>query len=131
MRNVLVFVLLLIVHLVACSSGTGRPVVSVDATLDTDGVQRVKVDMHSYYFEPNRIVVHAGHPVELILHNCSHIVPHNLTLVGGGINIDESKWGWGSDKVTFTPTTPGEYRFFCHKGSHEKKGMVGTLVVLE
>ena len=25
----------------------------------------------------------------------------------------------------------GEFRFFCHKDSHEKKGMVGTLVVVE
>jgi plastocyanin len=131
MRNLRVLALPLLALVVACSSGIGRPVVSVDAALDADGVQRVKVDMHSYYFEPNRIVVRAGHPVELILHNCSHIVPHNLTLVGGGININESKWGWGSDEVKFTPTTPGEYRFYCHKGSHEKKGMVGTLVVVE
>ncbi len=131
MRRIVVLALSVTAFLLACSSGVGRPVVSVDAKLDTDGVQRVKVDMHSYYFEPNRIVVHAGHPVELVLHNCSHIVPHNLTIVGGGINVDESKWGWGSDKVSFTPTTPGEYKFFCHKDSHEKKGMTGTLVVLE
>jgi len=117
--------------LAGCSSGIGRPVVSVDAALDADGVQRVNVDMHSYYFEPNRIVVHKGKPVELILHNCSHIVPHNLTIVGGGINVSESKWGWGSTKVQFTPETEGEFRFFCHKGGHEKKGMVGTLVVVE
>ena len=130
MRRVFVFTLLVPVMLLGCSSGTGRPVVSIDAPIDADGVQRVEVDMHSYYFEPNRIVVHSGKPVELSLHNCSHIVPHNLTLVGGGININESKWGWGSDKVTFTPTTPGEYRFFCHKDGHEKKGMVGTLVVV-
>ncbi len=117
--------------IVGCSSGVDRPVVSVDAKTDADGVQRVKLDMHSYYFEPNRIVVHSGKPVELIVHNCSHIVPHNITIVGGGINVDESKWGWGSGHVTFTPQTVGEYKFFCHKDSHEKKGMTGTLVVVE
>ncbi|MCI0451073.1 MAG: hypothetical protein L0Z51_01635 [Candidatus Latescibacteria bacterium] len=79
MRHVLVFVFLFLAFVVACSSGLDRPVFSADAKLDDDGVQRVKIDMHSYYFEPK----------------------------------------------------PGEYRFFCHKGSHEKKGMVGTLVVLE
>jgi plastocyanin len=118
-----------ILALVGCSSGLDRPVVSVDATTDPDGVQRVKVDMHSYYFEPNRIVVHSGKPVELTVHNCSHVVPHNLTIVGGGINVDESKWGWA--KVTFVPKTAGEYKFFCHKDGHEKKGMTGTLVVVE
>jgi plastocyanin len=76
-------------------------------------------------------VVHAGKPVEIELHNSSHIVPHNFTIAGYGINISESKWGWGSDHVRFTPTTVGEYRFFCHKGGHEKKGMAGTLVVVE
>lgn len=131
MRYALVLSLFLVAVVAACSSGLDRPEVSYEAKQDADGVQRVKVDMHSYYFEPNRIVVHAGHPVELSLHNCSHIVPHNLTLIGGGMNINESKWGWGSDKVTFTPSTPGEYRFFCHKDSHEKKGMTGTLVVVE
>lgn len=129
MKRILVS-LALAAFLAACSSGLDRPVASVDAVADADGVQRVKIDMHSYYFEPNRIVVRSGKPVELILHNCSHIVPHNFTLVGGGINVNESKWGWGSTRVQFTPQTPGEYRFFCHKGSHEKKGMAGTLVVL-
>jgi len=128
-RHSIVFVVSLL-SLVGCSSGIGRPVVSIDAAPDAEGVQRVKVDMHSYYFEPNRIVVHAGHPVELILHNCSHIVPHNLTISEPDLNVSESKWGWGSDKLRFTPTQPGEYRFFCHKGGHEKKGMVGTLVVI-
>lgn len=129
--NRLALLAILTFFLAGCSSGLDRPVDSVDATMDADGVQRVKVDMHSYYFEPNRIVVHKAKPVELILHNSSHIVPHNFTIVGGGINVNESKWGWGSTKVQFTPETPGEYQFFCHKDSHAKKGMVGTLVVVD
>ena len=51
--------------------------------------------------------------------------------MGGGINVDESKWGWGSGHVRFTPKTAGEDPFFCHKDGHEKKGMTGTLVVVE
>jgi plastocyanin len=119
-----------IAALVACTSGTERPVVSFEAKPDTDGVQRVNLDMHSYYFEPNRIVVHTGQPVEIKLHNSSHIVPHNFSLSSGELNVSESKWGWGSDHVRFMAPAPGEYRFFCHKGSHEKKGMTGTLVVV-
>jgi plastocyanin len=129
--NRLAALAVLVIVLAGCSSGIDRPVVSTEAKVEADGIQHVKVDMHSYYFEPNRIVVHKGKPVELILHNCAHIVPHNFSLVGGGINVDESKWGWGSDKVQFTPETVGEFKFFCHKGSHAKKGMTGTLVVVE
>jgi len=130
--NRLAVLIILILVLAGCgSSGLDRPVVSAEAKVEADGVQRVEVDMHSYYFEPNRIVVHKGKPVELKLKNCSHIVPHNFTLNGGGINVNESKWGWGSDKVQFTPETAGEFEFFCHKGSHAKKGMKGTLVVIE
>jgi plastocyanin len=121
----------IVLVLVACSSGLNRPEISAEAKVDADGVQRVKVDMHSYYFEPNRIVVKAGTPVELVLHNCSHIVPHNLTISESDINVSDDKWGWGSGKVRFTPTKAGEYRFFCHKDGHEKKGMVGKLVVTE
>jgi uncharacterized cupredoxin-like copper-binding protein len=121
---------MLIMMMAGCTSGTDRPVVSVDAKEDTDGVQRVKVDMHSYYFEPNRIVVHANKPVELELHNCSHIVPHNFTISSAEINVSEDKWGWGSDHVRFTPTKEGEYKFVCHKDGHAKKGMTGTLVVV-
>ena len=128
MRNLTL--LLVAWSLAACTSGTDRPVVSAEAKPGSDGVQHVKVDMHSYYFEPNRIVVKAGQPVEIELHNSSHIVPHNFTISYGELNVSESKWGWGSDKVRFTPAKPGEYKFFCHKGSHEKKGMVGTLVVV-
>ena len=121
---------MLIMVIAGCTSGTDKPVVSVDAKEDTDGVQRVNVDMHSYYFEPNRIVVHANKPVELSLHNCSHIVPHNFTISSPEINVSEDKWGWGSDHVKFTPTREGEYPFYCHKDSHAKKGMKGTLVVV-
>ena len=30
----------------------------------------------------------------------------------------------------FTPTTVGEYPFFCKVGGHSKKGMTGTIVVV-
>jgi plastocyanin len=31
--------------------------------------------------------------------------------------------------VRFTPQQAGEFHFFCDKGDHADKGMVGTLVV--
>ena len=126
-RTILICVALL---LIACTSGTDRPVVSAEAKTDDDGVQRIDVEMHSYYFDPSRIIVQAGKPVELVLHNSSKVVPHNFSIADENLSVSADKWGWGSTKVKFTPEKPGEYKFFCHKGDHEKKGMVGTLVVL-
>lgn len=116
-----------------CSSGSGRPVQEVSASLDEDGVQRIDVVAHSYWFEPNRIVVKVNVPVELRVRNGSLIVPHNLTCHApeSGIQIDEGLGMFKDTEVAvFTPTQTGEFRFFCDKGSHAKKGMVGTLVVV-
>ncbi|MBI4364384.1 MAG: cupredoxin domain-containing protein, partial [Candidatus Latescibacteria bacterium] len=98
------------------------------------GVQVVDVDVHSFHFKPNRIIVDSGKPVEIVLHFKSLFVPHNLTCVDqeAGISIDKSA-GFLSFRRTkrarFTPTRAGEYEFSCHVGSHAKKGMKGTIVV--
>src|SRR5437660_1443571 len=44
-----------------CASGLNRPIVTARAEPDAQGVQRVVVHMHSFYFEPNRIEVRANH----------------------------------------------------------------------
>lgn len=116
-----------------CSSGLNRPPSEITATTDSDGVQRVTVVAHSFYFEPNRVVVKADKPVELHVKNASLIIPHNMTCIAqeAGVNVHE---GLGlfkdSETVRFTPTKTGEYPFFCAKDAHSKKGMTGTLVVV-
>jgi plastocyanin len=75
-------------------------------------------------------VVHTGRPVELIVRNHALIVPHNFTVADSALSVSVDKWGPGSARVRFTPTVPGEYRFFCHVDGHAKKGMTGTLVVI-
>jgi plastocyanin len=126
--------LLLVPILIAgCTSGIGRPVHEVTAHSDASGVQHVRVVTHTFYFEPNRIVLKAGQPVELTVKNGSWFVPHNLTCnaAGAGIQVmaDVGFFG-GSRHTRFTPTKPGEYEFFCHEDSHAKKGMKGTFVVV-
>jgi plastocyanin len=114
------------------SSGLNRPVEEVTAQPGKDGVQHVKIVAHSYYFSPNRVVVKAGTPVELTIKNAAFGVPHNLTCFeqDAGIELSENLSMFRGQKVAkFTPTTPGEYEFYCHVGSHAKKGMKGTLVV--
>jgi len=113
-----------------CTSGLKRPVDGVEAVTDSRGVQRVEVDLHSFYFHPNRIVVHRGVPVELIVRNRALLVPHNLTVADSALSLSVSKWGPGSSRVRFTPQVAGEYEFFCHVHGHAKKGMTGTIVVV-
>ncbi len=118
-----------------CGTAGGKvPVTEMIAKTDASGVQVVDVDVHSYYFKPSRIVVEAGKPVLLVLHFKSLFVPHNFTCVDEDAGISVSR-GAGflsfrrTKRARFTPTTPGEYEFFCHVGSHVKKGMLGTIVV--
>jgi plastocyanin len=133
MRRVFV-VAVLLGSLAGCSSGLNRPVQEVTATIGEGNVQKVEITAHSFWFEPNRIVVHAGTPVELEVHNGSWIVPHNLTCVAtdAGITVSADAGIPARTKtVRFTPTQEGEYPFFCHVDEHGKKGMKGTIVVVK
>jgi plastocyanin len=130
MHRAVLAALFLTTLLPGCTSGVSRPVARVDAVPDTHGVQHVDLDFHSYYFQPNRIVVHRGEPVELVVHDRSLLVPHNFTITDSTLNVSVTKWGPGSGSVRFTPSVPGEYEFFCHEHGHAQKGMTGTLVVL-
>ena len=120
---------LFLLLLVGCTSGLKRPMASVDLASDAQGVQRVVVHMHSFYFDPNRIVVHAGHPVELVLKNSAKLIPHNFTIADSAISVSAGAW-LRAGHIRFTPMTPGSYEFFCHVDHHAKKGMTGTLVVV-
>lgn len=116
------------------TAGTKLPVSEMTARTNAQGVQEVEVDVHSYYFKPNRIVVDAGKPVDVTLHFHSFFVPHNFTChnadAGISVGVGAGFMSFNRTKhAKFTPTMPGEYEFFCHVGDHHKKGMEGTLVV--
>jgi len=118
--------------LAGCSSGLDKPVHEVTAT-STDSVQHVTIKTHTYWYDPNRVVLKAGKEVELKVKNGSMMVPHNLTCFEKDAGIEVSAnvgMFWGSKTVRFTPTQPGEYEFFCHVDSHSKHGMKGTFVVV-
>jgi len=116
------------------TSGHKIGVREATARANAEGVQVVDVDVHSFYFDPNRITVDAGAPVELILHFKPLFTPHNMTCEApdAGIRIDRSIGIISFDRtkrVRFTPTKAGEYGFYCAVGSHMQKGMRGTIVV--
>ena len=135
----MVWMLLSVVTVVALTAGCGKsgtklPVSEMTAHTDSDGVQKMDVEAHSFYFKPNRIVVDAGKPVDVTIHFKSWFAPHNFTCIdqdaGLSASVSAGAFSFGKTRhVKFTPTKPGEYEFFCHVDGHAKKGMKGTIVV--
>ena len=122
------------VLLSGCSSGLNRPVREVIATTGPDQVQHVRVTTHSFWFEPNRIVVRKDVPVEIEVKNGAFMVPHSFSCVGkdAGIEVHEKPGVFfGTRHARFTPTRTGEYPFHCGVDGHAKKGMAGVLVVVD
>ena len=120
--------------LAGCSPGINRPVREVTATMGPGDVQHAHVTAHSFWFEPNRVVVKRGISVELTVQNGSFIVPHDFSCEAPDAGIDvDLRLGMfhGSRKTRFTPTRAGEYHFHCDVDGHAKKGMMGMLVVVE
>ena len=136
MKQTIAAMVLLVISSAAlpgCGGGGPRPVTDFTATVGADSVQRVEITAHSFFFEPSRVTVKAGVPVELTLHNASLVVPHNFTCDAakdGGFSV-EADLGMlkGGATLKFTPRKAGEFHFFCDKDHHEGKGMTGTLVV--
>ena len=107
------------------------------ATVDADGIQRVEVIAGSYYFNPNRIVVKVGIPLELKLRKVVGLAPHDFVLKApeAGLDVFQELDSKGKT-VKVTPTKAGSYTFHCSKKvlifpSHRDSGMEGVLVVVE
>ncbi len=103
---------------------------------DKDGIQRATINMESYVYSPNKLIVELGKPVELTLQNNSFLVPHNFLLDSpdGERLVDEDISSGEIETVQFTLTTPGTYPFYCDKQllffpNHREEGMEGTIVV--
>ena len=108
----------------------------VTAEVGSDGVQRASITLDSYSFTPGHLIVQADKPVELTLVSVTTLVPHNLTLKepAAGISIAQEVGPAQTAKVSFTPTKPGTYVFYCDKKlpffpSHRQEGMEGRLEV--
>lgn len=106
------------------------------ATLDADGVQRIRIVAGEYFFKPARLVVKANKPVELLVSREDGIVPHSLVIdaPAAGIRLKEDL-STEAKRITFTPTTPGIYPLYCDKkllflASHRERGMEGALEVV-
>jgi plastocyanin domain-containing protein len=107
------------------------------ATVDSDGIQKVKILAGSYFFNPDYIVVKINIPVELTISKEPGMTPHSFVIKepDAGIEIDESL-GTEPKTVKFTPKKVGKYQFYCSKKllffkSHREQGMEGIIEVVE
>jgi plastocyanin len=119
--------------LAGCGSTHTQGVQEVIIQPDAAGVQHVQIRAHSYWFEPNRIVLKINQKVELKVDNDAFGTPHNLTCnaAEAGMMFSTNMGMFhGKGEVTFTPTRVGEYEFYCHVGEHAKHGMKGVFVVV-
>ena len=108
----------------------------VFAETGADGVQRMEIVLDSYSFTPAYIIVKTGKPVEFHLRNVATIAPHNFTLetIANGLDLHKDVAPGETAMLTFSPTVPGTYEFYCDKKlaffpSHKEKGMIGKLEV--
>jgi len=125
----------------ACSSGPAPLEVSMQAS--------------EFRFEPATIEVMAGQQVTVMMQNMgtvehdfviqeiplevmaaeSETVGEGHTMEGMDVEMEPAvhmgAMAGMSDSVTFVPTKPGTYVFFCAVAGHREAGMVGTLMVRE
>ena len=128
----------LVALLAGCSDSDG-------AGAPADDVQRVTVEMAELTYEPMRLSVEAGRPVEVTVRNVG-TTDHDFVVAGlrakdikrvtaghGGHGGGDEIVGHAKPKQTvtvrFTPLATGDFEIFCSLPGHREGGMVGVLTV--
>jgi len=118
-------------------SASGAQAETAKASVDSDGVMRVRIVAGSYFFKPNHVVVKARTPVELTVVKEPGVAPHNFVMQApeAGLAIEKELTSEPT-RIAFTPTLPGRYAFYCTNKllfmpSHRQQGMEGVLEVVE
>ena len=100
-------------------------------------VQKIEIVVDSYSFKPDYINLKVGEPVKIELRSVTSLITHNFTIDDplSGLNISANVPPGKDVSVTFTPKKVGKFQFYCDMksifGSHRKKGMEGTIEVVE
>jgi plastocyanin len=105
------------------------------ASIGGDGIQRIDIVGGEYFFRPGHVVVKVNVPVELRVSKEGGMTPHDIVMksTDAGMEFSESL-STTPKTITFTPTKPGTYPFYCSKRlpfvkSHRERGMEGVLEV--
>jgi uncharacterized cupredoxin-like copper-binding protein/YHS domain-containing protein len=108
----------------------------------------IRVDAQEFSFTPAQIEVVAGQPVTITFKNTGTLehdwsimeIPveimsaadtsqHSMAGMTMDPQLHTSAMNGQSGTLTFTPTKPGTYEFFCTVPGHKEAGMHGTLIV--
>ena len=109
---------------------------SYQASVDSDGVQRVALVGGSYFFRPRHIVAQADRPLEIAVSLEPGLIPHRFVLEApDGQKLANLSLGTEEKTVRLT-LKAGDYVFYCPNQllqfkSHRERGMTGMLQVRE
>jgi len=96
-------------------------------TVDSGGT--VKVTAREYAFDPDRVVVKGGGPLEIELTNDGDLA-HNIRVRRDGEEIGgTSSFPSGRAESATVRLQPGKYELLCTVGDHADLGMKGELEV--
>ena len=137
----LVAALVGLLAMLAVSCGDSR-----SAGMDGGEIQRVTVDMSELKYEPMRLSVRAGQPVEVTARNVG-TTDHDFVISGlPAKDVKSVRAGHGGHDggsgeivghakpkqtimVRFTPLQAGDFEIFCSLPGHKEGGMTGLLAV--
>jgi plastocyanin len=89
----------------------------------------IVLTMLDFSFRPAqpRVVRDADQRVAIVLQNTG-LIPHNIVIPELGVASANVAPGRG-ERVEFTASQPGTFRFICTMPGHEDKGMFGYLTI--
>jgi len=90
------------------------------------GAETVEIRATQFRFDPDRIVVATGAPMNIRLTN-DGVVFHDLSIPELGFHLSAQPGQEATGGLTVP--TPGEFGFRCTVPGHADAGMVGTLIV--
>lgn len=144
MKRYILLTSILLLALAACASP------SATETGGDANVQTARVEISDLHFEETRIEVLANQPVRLTIKNTGAL-EHDFSILeiavkdvevagehghadgGHEMTVDPDLHlaleAGSTGVITFTPTEPGEYEFYCTVAGHKEAGMIGVLVV--
>ncbi len=94
---------------------------NISPTVESGNVQKITLGMKNYNYYPNIITVKEGLPVEITLDSSVIGCYRSFTINDFGVRAYSSS---PDQKITFTPTKKGTFRFACSMGMG-----IGTIVV--